>query len=634
MKRFTDPILQALPFPIWEEDYSAIKEKLVKEDIWDLESNAFRQTLKGNPNLVVDCIKLLKIVHINQACLDLYQVDSIESLSNFFLNNFLGNFHDSFIDELIFLNEGKTKFQLFEELTTIEKSKKNIQLEFVVMDSDLRQVIVQITDITKEVQSRKQIETLVKRNEMALKTTKAAVWEWDLITKEIYWSDEYYALFGIDPGRDKYGFEEWAEKIHPDDHQEVTETLEKALKDKSEYWEMEYRIQVPSKGYIIVIDRGTILLNESGEVAKMVGAIHDITQEKTILNQLIHQNKFIETVLEKIPIGVAANYIDTGKVKLINKNFTQIYGWSLEELSDVHSFFEKVYPDPDYRTDIKNQILSDISSGDPERMNWSGIEITTKNGQKRIVRATNIPLPEENLMISTVSDQTDLHKAIQELEQFAYIASHDLQEPLRMISSFLSLLQRKYERQLDEKAQSYINYAVDGANRMKDMINNLLEYSRANRLPEKIDLLNLKDVIMETQGLLKVLIEENQAEIIIAQEMPVVHFPKSLLIQVFQNLITNAIQNRKKDQRSIIQIRTKTTNQKTLVEVSDNGIGISPDKHEKIFQLFQSYGSNGDHKKRGIGLAICKKIIEKSGGDIWVKSDGKSGSSFFFTIKK
>lgn len=127
-------------------------------------------------------------------------------------------------------------------------------------------------------------------------------------------------------------------------------------------------------------------------------------------------------------------------------------------------------------------------------------------------------------MISTVNDETDLHKAIQELEQFAYIASHDLQEPLRMISSFLTLLQRKYDYQLDEKAQSYINYAVDGANRMKDMINNLLEYSRANRTHDRVDVLNLNEVILETIDLLKVLIEENNVEIIVGDELPIVHF--------------------------------------------------------------------------------------------------------------
>ena len=424
------------------------------------------------------------------------------------------------------------------------------------------------------------------------------------------------------------------DKIHPEDQESVIKELEKALHDKSEYWEKEYRIKISSQGYITVIDRGTIVLNQAGEAIKMVGAIHDVTQEKIILNQLIQQNKFIETVLENLPIGVAANYMDSGKVKLINKNFTEIYGWSVDELSDVESFFEKVYPDPEYRTEVMNQILSDIASGDPERMNWSGIEITTKNGQKRVVSASNIPLPEENLMISTVNDETDLHKAIQELEQFAYIASHDLQEPLRMVSSFLTLLQRKYDRQLDEKAQSYINYAVDGANRMKDMINNLLEYSRANRTNDRIDILNLKEVILETTELLKVLIEENNAELILEDELPMVHFQKSLLIQVFQNLITNAIQNKQKNISPTIQISASSSGKETLIEVKDNGTGVSPEKHEKIFQLFQSFGSNGSVKKRGIGLAICKKIIEKSGGKIWINSDGKNGSTFFFTLRK
>lgn len=632
MKKFEDPILQALPFPIWEEDYSEIKKKLQDEGIWGLETPFFLKKLTASPLLVEECVSLLKVIRVNEACLSLYQLPSLQALENYFFDNFAKYFKKSFIDELGYLNEGKTKFEILEELLTPENTKKNIRLDFVVLDPDLKQVLVQITDITQEVASNKKIESLLMRNEMALKTTRAAVWEWNILTNETYWSDEYYHFFGIEQGEKMYSFDDWSEKIHPEDQSKVINSLHQAIENNFPYWEMEYKIKVPQKGTLSVSDKASIIFDDNGQAVKMVGVIHDITHQKAILDKLTQQNEFIETVLENLPIGVAANYMDTGKVKLINKNFTEIYGWGVNELSDVNTFFKNVYPDPEYRDQIKSLIMSGIGSGNPEKMNWTGIEITTKSGQKKIVSAKNIPLYHENLMISTVNDETNLHRAIHDLEQFAYIVSHDLQEPLRMISSFLSLLQKKYEHGLDDKAKAYINYAVDGGNRMKDMINNLLEYSRVDRIPEKQEYLNLNELIQETQSLLKVLIEESSTQFDIQENLPVVKFSKSLLIQVFQNLISNAIQNSKEGENPLIRIYATTNDHEVKIEVKDNGIGIPDEKKDKVFQLFQSFGKNSKTKKRGIGLAICKKIIERSGGKIWVESDGKTGSSFYFTL--
>ncbi|UJP64526.1 ATP-binding protein [Mongoliitalea daihaiensis] len=632
MKKFNDPILQALPFPLWEEDFSEIKSLLITEGVWGLGSFDFKEKLQSNAELVQACMQRLNIIHVNEACLKLYQIDTVEALDQFFLKNFATHFQESFIEELLQLNEGKKEFNVISRLSTFEKTWKSIRLDFVVMEEDLKRVIVQITDISKEVEAKNHIESLVIRNQMALKTTGASAWEWDFITDEVFWSDEYYALFGIDASQSKYGYPEWLEKIHVDDRSAVVESLNQALQTKTEYWEMEYRMSIPSNKYIYVRDRGTIILNKEGERVKMIGAVHDITEEKNNLNQLIQQNKFIEAVLENIPMGVAANFIDSGKVKLMNQNFTKIYGWSKEELTDVQTFFNNVYPNEEYREEIKEKILADIASGDLDRMKWQGIEITTKAGQKRMVSATNFSLPDENLMISTVIDETDLYKANKELEQFAYIASHDLQEPLRMISGFLSLLEKKYQHQLDEKALSYIKFAVDGSNRMKEMINNLLTYARVSKKPEKADYLTITEVIEDTLEMLQVLIKENQANITYNQTLPVVKYPKSLLIQIFQNLLTNAIQNKREGISPRVHIDAVTTEKAIVFEVKDNGQGIPIEKQESVFQLFQSYGSNGSVKKRGIGLAICKKIIEKSGGKIWVTSDGKTGSSFFFSI--
>ena len=668
----------------------------------------------------------------------------------------------------------------------------------------------------------------------------------------------------------------------------------------------------------------------------------------------------IVAILEHLPLGLAVNHMDSGEALFVNERFSEIYGWPVADLIDIDSFFEKVYPDPAYRENIKKKILSDIQSGIPERMAWKNIQIATKSGRKKIISAKNIPLYQHRLMISTVWDNTEdsikikhlfeernllktlvdilpdyiyikdskgkflvnnkanvvllgdqteeqslgktvfdyfpedlarqyneddlqvvdkasslwnkeekitdahgnikwvnttkvplynhddqvvglvgisrditeekireqtltyrskllgaiteisqslfaneewgsvlpfclekigqtiqadrvyyfenfqnpelpeklfsrqisewtngrvsvqlenqefqalelrqhpefwnlainqkpffcltkeltgatkeifaeqdilsfivipiflkgkfigfvgcdacheeriwteeeiaflqsiasnisiaaqrkahldelmavngrLNKSIadlsfsnQELEQFAYVASHDLQEPLRMISSFLTLLEKKYTPLLDEKGRQYIYYAVDGAKRMKSIIMDLLEYSRAGRheIPkEKVDL----NVLMEEiHTLLGKTIEESEAEVK-HEELPTLNLQKIPIRQVFLNLVGNGIKYKKKSVPPKIHIRALEKDQHWEFIVSDNGIGIAEAYHNKVFNLFQRLHPREEIEGSGMGLSLCKKIIENLGGKIWINSEKNEGTQVHFTIPK
>ena len=224
------------------------------------------------------------------------------------------------------------------------------------------------------------------------------------------------------------------------------------------------------------------------------------------------------------------------------------------------------------------------------------------------------------------------HKNI-ELEQFAYIASHDLQEPLRMVTSFLTLLEKKYENRLDDKAHLYIHHAVDGASRMRNVIMDLLEYSRAgneNFEYEKIDMNEMLQQIMELYSTNTM--EKNTR--IEWKNLPVIYMKKMPLFQVLQNLISNAIKYRKPGRSPVIQIKVVETPSNWQFSVSDNGIGINPVFYKKIFIVFQRLHNKEEYPGTGIGLAICNKIIENLGGHIWVESLPDIGSTFYFTIPK
>ena len=218
----------------------------------------------------------------------------------------------------------------------------------------------------------------------------------------------------------------------------------------------------------------------------------------------------------------------------------------------------------------------------------------------------------------------------EELHQFAYVASHDLQEPLRMVSSYLSLLMKRYKDKLDSDAREFIDFAVDGAQRMQTMINDLLQYSRITTRGKPFEKTDLEQVLETVLVNLKISIEESKAKIT-HDTLPKVLVDRTQMERLLQNLIGNAIKyadNRKPK----IHISAKKKKEAYTFSIQDNGIGIEDEFKEKIFGIFQRLHTREEYSGTGIGLAICKKIVERHGGRIWVDSEKGRGSTFKFTI--
>lgn len=226
----------------------------------------------------------------------------------------------------------------------------------------------------------------------------------------------------------------------------------------------------------------------------------------------------------------------------------------------------------------------------------------------------------------------ELRRSNRELEQFAYVASHDLQEPLRMVSSFTQLLGRRYKGKLDDDADEFINFAVDGAQRMQQLITDLLAYSRVTSQGKDFEPVKMEDVLEESLLNLKLSILENEVDIT-HDPLPEVVADPSQIGQIFQNLIGNAIKFRS-EKTPEIHISVEEKDNQWLFQVDDNGIGIDPVHSERIFLVFQRLHERGVYPGTGIGLSICQKIVERHGGDIWVDSQLGKGSTFCFTISK
>jgi signal transduction histidine kinase len=228
--------------------------------------------------------------------------------------------------------------------------------------------------------------------------------------------------------------------------------------------------------------------------------------------------------------------------------------------------------------------------------------------------------------------EEQLRRSNSDLEQFAYVASHDLQEPLRKIVSFCQMLQRRYSEQLDDRAQQYIGFAVDGATRMQALINDLLAFSRVGRVYDNITEVDLSATLRRARSDLAARLEDTGAVIECPVDLPVVYGDPMLLSMLWQNLITNAVKFRKPDVAPRIVLGAERDDGDWLFTVRDNGIGIEPQFHEKVFVIFQRLHPRDVYPGTGIGLAICKRIVEHHGGRIWLDPDCEDGARVCFTL--
>jgi PAS domain S-box-containing protein len=377
-------------------------------------------------------------------------------------------------------------------------------------------------------------------------------------------------------------------------------------------------------------------------VEGQVVVLRDITERKRTEEGLRASEERYRTLVETVPDAIFSLSVD-GSLTSLNPAFEKITGWSRAEWIGK-SFHTVLHPDDVARA--TDHFLNGLSGKmspifEARVLCKSGRYITgefigaphIKDGKVIEVIGFAREITDRKKAEEALEEKTEeLARSNRDLEAFAYVASHDLQEPLRMVTSYVQLLAKRYKGKLDSDADDFINFAVDGAMRMWNLINDLLAYSRVGTRGHPFEPINCETILQQALDNLKVTMEESGA-VVTHDSLPTVTADGSQLGQLFQNLIGNAIKFRG-NERPRIHVSANRNGNGWTFSVRDNGIGIAPEYRERIFIIFQRLHGRQQYPGTGIGLAICKKIVERHGGRIWVESTPEKGATFYFTLPK
>ncbi|MEO6220179.1 MAG: PAS domain S-box protein [Ginsengibacter sp.] len=497
---------------------------------------------------------------------------------------------------------------------------------------------------------RDNIKSSYQKLNEAQNIAKLGSWEWNLKNVDLFWSEELFSIFNHDPKVFIPSFEAFLNFVHPNDRDRVNGIVTKCLTDKMPFT---YECRIISNTGIskIIFAQGKVSTDDNGEIIKMSGIAQDITERKKAEMALFESQKQIQTIYDAV-LDAVFIIDEEGKIVKWDSKSEALFGWKQDELLGT-SLTEAIIPHQ-HREAHTRGMKHFLKTGEgPElgktievrALNKSNVEFDISlsispsfiNGKYQFIgfirditsrKKAELDLQKSEAFLEMKNKELEVKN--RELEQFAYVASHDLQEPLRTTSSFADLLQKQYSDKLDEKANKYLSFITHSSDRMKVFIKDLLDYSRIGRQKE-VEKIDCNIILTEVIEDLNKLITDEKA-VIQAGPLPVVSGYQTEIQQLFQNLLMNAIKFRKKNTTPQIQISANLIQGYWEFAFKDNGIGIEQKHNERIFIIFQRLHTRGEYQGSGIGLSHCKKIVELHGGKIWVNSTPGEGSIFNFTI--
>lgn len=527
----------------------------------------------------------------------------------------------------------------FDEELQVRTAKGNLRWVRCIGKGDfVQQECIRIYGSYQDIQDRKQIETelnqVLEEKTKILESIGDAFITMDRQFRVTYWNRAAEELIQVKREQvlNKILWDVFPDALELSSYKYYHQVLEtgEAVRFEEQYGSWLEVLAYPAENGLAVFFRDITLRKEA-----------DIRLQKAYEER--------NTILESI--GDAFFAVDNNWIVTYwNKRAETVFGKKKEEIIGQHFWTEYAYAINSTFYQKYHEAMASQEMVSFEEYSWTlktWFEVTVYPSEKGLsVYFKDIMLRKEaDARLVNAKDELDrtnerlqlkveeLQQANEELEQFAFIASHDLQEPLRMISSFLDQLKRKYGSELDPKAHEYIHYAVDGAKRMKNIMMDLLDYSRAGRISGGRELVNLEEIIAEYQVLRQRILEEKSARLFY-ENLPECTCYRVPIAQTLHALLDNALKYSKPGLPPEVHLRATETATEWIIEVSDNGIGIDPQFFDKIFVIFQRLHNRDEYEGTGIGLSIVKKHVESWGGKIRVASEPGKGTSFYFTVKK
>ena len=644
--------------------------------------------------------------------------------------------------------------------------------------------VVKLKGTFQDITQLKQAEEKYKESVIKLKEAVTAgnigLWDWDLVTNQVFYSAEWKSQIGYAEDEIADDFEEWRTRVHPDDLDRTIEKVQKTIDEASKNFIVEFRFQHKDGSYRWILAHSSVITDDTGKPVRMVGSHTDITEQKQAEEQLRQIENKLRSVLDATPFPIAVVDVEDDKILYWSRSALDLFGHTAPTSSE---WYQMAYPDPDYRADVINRWkpFLEIARDTGTPVNTGEYKIACQDGSERICEiyakflpdslivtfndithrkqseksllesemqfrqvfenvgvgialyqtaddgsdfifkdinpagakmgqkprtdhigksvlevypgvkdlglfavfqdvwktgaskhhhtaqykddriafwtdnyVSKLPLGEimavyedvtqqkqaeetlknVNLALETrVAQRTaELSEANKELEDFVYSVSHDLRAPLRSISGFAQIIDRRHKTSLNEEGQHYFENIIKASTQMGELIDDLLRFSRMGRKSLKAEPVALDDVLKSAVKTLSDQIKAADARVVIPEQLPVIAGDFALATHVFINLIENAIKYRKADEAPVVDIGIEADDQHVVVSVADNGIGIAPEYHEKIFNIFQRLHNQSEYPGTGIGLAAVKKAVQMMDGRVWVKSEPGRGSIFKIEI--
>lgn len=536
---------------------------------------------------------------------------------------------------------------LKQERKFIRKDRKiiyvNINVAYVKNTDDIGEYFVtHIEDISKRKRAEKKLKESKEKFKLLANTIPQLAWIARADGYINWYNQRWYEYTGTTQKQmEGWG---WQQLQHPKYLSGVVKRW-KASIATGESFEMVFPILGKDGIYRDFLTKSTPLKDNNGKVEQWFGTNTDISELKKI-------EKELESSREKLSIALENGNIGTWEWNLLTNEL--IWDERTEKMFFIqpgptdrsYSAFENYLYEEDI-SHFKDAIAHTLATGEPLE---TVFRTRTVDGNSNYISAKAILNKDDfgnNInMAGVFFDVTSMKKGTEQvliklneellrsnrdLQQFAYVASHDLQEPLRMVSSFTQMLLLRYEDKLDDDGKEFISYAVDGCKRMYDLLNALLAYSRVQTKGKEFVKVDLENVFEKVLQNLSLKITERNA-VINKNDLPALYADENQMIQLIQNLIDNGIKFSAGSPK--ISISSRSENDEYIISVSDEGVGISEEYYERVFKIFQRLVTRQEYEGTGIGLAICKRIVERHGGKIWIESKPGKGSTFHFSIPK